>query len=58
MKKKKPWKHMEVRANSVDGEEFPPTMARRKFKLPWRVMGKGLDNAGQINQASGIAVKL
>jgi hypothetical protein len=58
MKKKKPWKYMEVKADAFDGEAFLPTKARRKFKLPWRVTGKGLNNDGQINQASGIAVKL
>jgi hypothetical protein len=49
---------MEVTAGVFDGEVFLPTKARKKFKLPWRVTGKGFDNAGQINQASGKAVKL
>jgi hypothetical protein len=58
MKNKKPWKYMEVKAGVVDGEVFLPTKARRKFKLPWRVMGKGLNNNWQINQASRKAVRL
>jgi hypothetical protein len=58
MKQKKPWKYMEVKGDVIDGEEFPPTKARKQFKLPWRVTGKGLNNDWQINQASGIAVRL
>jgi hypothetical protein len=58
MKRKKPWKYIEVTADVFDGEVFLPTKARRKFKLPWRVMGKGLNNAGQINQASGKVMRL
>jgi hypothetical protein len=50
---KKPWRYMTVAGAVIDGEEFPPTKNRRKFKLPWRVTGKGIDNTGQINQASG-----
>ena len=58
-KHKKPWQYMAVKGGvSKDGEEFPPTRARRKFRLPWRVTGKGFDNDGQINQASGKAIKL
>jgi hypothetical protein len=57
MKNKKPWKYMEVKVNTVDDEVFLPTKARRKFKLPWGVMGKGLNNDGQTNQASGKAVQ-
>jgi hypothetical protein len=49
VKKKKPWTYMSVRAT----EDFPATKKRKQFKLPWLVMGKGFDNAGQINQASG-----
>jgi hypothetical protein len=43
MKKKKPWQYMAVKT-VVDeyGDEYPPTKARRQFRLPWRVTGKGL----------------
>jgi hypothetical protein len=58
MKKKKPWRYMDVKdAISEDGVVFPATKKRRAFKLPWRVMGKGLDSSGPVNQASGLYCK-
>jgi hypothetical protein len=38
MKKKKLWRYVQLKGT----EEFPATKARAKFKLPWRVKGKGL----------------
>jgi hypothetical protein len=38
--KKKLWRYISDRSNG----EFPMTKARRKFKLPWKVSGKGLDS--------------
>jgi hypothetical protein len=45
MSKKKPWQYMTVKGGvSEYGDEYPPTKARKQFKLPWRVTGKGLKN--------------
>jgi hypothetical protein len=38
--KKKLYRYITDRSNGV----FPMTKARRKFKLPWKVSGKGLDS--------------
>jgi hypothetical protein len=52
-KHKKPWQYMTVRGGvSENGEEFPPTKARKQFRLPWGVTGTGLKNTSVL-QASG-----
>jgi hypothetical protein len=57
-KHKKPWQYMTAKGGaSEDGEEFPPSKARKQFKLPWRVTGAGLKNT-TARQASGKFIKL
>jgi hypothetical protein len=57
-KHKKPWEYMTVTGGvSEDGEEFPPSKARKQFKLPWRVTGTGLKNI-TARQSSGKFIKL
>jgi hypothetical protein len=53
-KNKKPWRYMAVKAAvDEDGKEYPPTKARKQFKLPWGVTDKGLKNTA-ARQASNI----
>jgi hypothetical protein len=51
--KKKLYRYITDRSNG----EFPMTKSRRKFKLPWKVSGKGFDydfsNAASGNTPSG-----
>jgi hypothetical protein len=57
-KHKKPWQYMAVKTFvDEDGKEYPPTKARKQFRLPWRVMGTGPKNI-TVFQASGKILKL
>jgi hypothetical protein len=46
---KRHWQYMTVKGT----EKFPPTKARKQFKLPWGVTGKGLKNTA-VQQASNM----
>jgi hypothetical protein len=51
--KKKLYRYITDKSNG----EFPMTKARREFKLPWRVSGKGI-KSDFSNTASGKSVGL